>query len=238
MCAPLLEHSIAVHAQESSGTTTFELTYTDENLETRNQFLKAAADPFEVKDIEKIQAHIFHLGPLTTADMSPDFIEAVAARGLVGLDVQGFVRIVHDGRVQLGDWPDKDRVLPLVDYLKADLTEAGVLTGETDMTRAARALLRMGAREVLITDGQKGSLVAAEGVSAHIPAFSPTCLVDATGCGDTYIAAYLVHRLHDDNLEAAGLFAAAAASLKISEHGPLKKSRTDVEKLAAQMEQK
>ncbi len=236
MCAPLTKLNIPTLARDSSTTTEFELVYKDQHLDVRDQFLRTLADPFKITDLGESQARIFHLGPLMAADMTPEFIDTVARRGRIGLDVQGFVRSALDGRIHIGDWSDKKRVLPLVDILKADLTEAHALTGEADAPRAARALTRLGAREVLITDGQKGSLIYVDGVATPIPAFKPTRFVDATGCGDTYMAAYLVHRLNSDDTHAAGLFAAAAASLKLSGHGPLVGSKAEIEKLVLQLD--
>jgi sugar/nucleoside kinase (ribokinase family) len=54
----------------------------------------------------------------------------------------------------------------------------------------------------------------------QIPAYKPTDVVDATGCGDTYMAGYLSQRVQGANVQEAGEFGAAMATLKIQSSGP------------------
>ena len=53
-------------------------------------------------------------------------------------------------------------------------------------------------------------------------------IVDSTGCGDTYLAAYLSRRLAFDAPERAGRFAAAAAALSLEREGAFRASEADV----------
>ena len=48
------------------------------------------------------------------------------------------------------------------------------------------------------------------------------------GCGDTYGAGYIYHRLQSDDIEAAGRFAAAAATLKLEHEGPFMGDASEV----------
>lgn len=94
-----------------------------------------------------------------------------------------------------------------------------VLTGESDPRKAALVLAEWGCREVLLTLGDKGSLIYAEGNFIDIPALPPTDLVDATGCGDTYMAGYLYQRSRGASYYEAGLFAAAMCTIKLASKG-------------------
>jgi sugar/nucleoside kinase (ribokinase family) len=62
-----------------------------------------------------------------------------------------------------------------------------------------------------------------------IPAYAPREVVDATGCGDTYMTGYLYRRALGDSYEQAGKFAAAMSTLKLEKTGPF--SRTEAEVL-------
>ncbi len=71
-----------------------------------------------------------------------------------------------------------------------------------------------------MTCGGNGSLILAGGRLHDIPAYPPRVVADPTGCGDTYSAGYIYHRLQSDDIGAAGRFAAALAALKLERHGP------------------
>jgi sugar/nucleoside kinase (ribokinase family) len=51
---------------------------------------------------------------------------------------------------------------------------------------------------------------------------------DATGCGDTFLAAYLARRLTSDDLCDCGEFAAAAASINIETLGAFRGTADDI----------
>jgi sugar/nucleoside kinase (ribokinase family) len=53
-------------------------------------------------------------------------------------------------------------------------------------------------------------------------------IVDATGCGDTYMGGYLYQRVKGKNIQESGEFAAAIASLKMESPGPFRGTEQDV----------
>jgi sugar/nucleoside kinase (ribokinase family) len=53
-------------------------------------------------------------------------------------------------------------------------------------------------------------------------------VVDTTGCGDTYLAAYMVRRLAGADCRECGRFAAAAASLNIESMGSFHGSAVEI----------
>ncbi|MBL0884672.1 MAG: ribokinase, partial [Chitinophagaceae bacterium] len=149
-----------------------------------------------------------------------ELIQSLAKKGSISLDVQGFLRKVINQEVMATDWGNKKEVLPYIHFLKANEKEAEKLTGLTNHYDAARLLADEGVQEVIITLGSKGSLIYAEGNFYEVPAIQPTAVVDATGCGDTYMAGYLYKRFQKANYYDAGLFGAAMASIKIAGSGP------------------
>lgn len=68
--------------------------------------------------------------------------------------------------------------------------------------------------------GSEGSLILAEGKFYKIPAYPPTEIVDATGCGDTYMLGYLYMRNQNASYAEAGCFAAAMSTIKLAKSGP------------------
>lgn len=221
---------IAVCWQESEETTTFENIYDEKNLDGRSQKVRAIASPFSAADLGDIDAKIFHLGALNNAEISSDFWPELGRRGrLVCLDAQGLVReVTPAGDVRNLDWRDKKKRLGSIDILKVDRQEATILSGEDDPERAAVVLAGFGSREVIVTAGSQGSSIYADGKFYKIPAVPVPKAIDPTGCGDTYVAGYLYQRLQSEDIEQAGRFAAAVASAKLANFGPLRAFRAVV----------
>ena len=71
---------------------------------------------------------------------------------------------------------------------------------------------------------------------AAVSAKKPWVIVDPTGCGDSYSAGYIYCRLQSDDVEAAGRFGAAVATLKLQCHGPFVGDAREVRALLAQAE--
>src|SRR5882757_1346223 len=219
---------IEVDALPSAHTVYFENIYT-ENQDHRTQRVLQKADPFTVEQLLDINAKIFHLGPLLADDMPLELIRTLSERGKVSLDVQGYLRKVENKNVHAIDWPVKKEALQYVSILKANEHEMAVLTGISDVRKGARILFDWGVKEVVITLGSKGSVIYNGRSYYDIPAYSPTTsVVDATGCGDTYMAGYLYQRIKGAELQDAGEFAAAMATLKIESSGPFKGTAKDV----------
>lgn len=202
-----------------------------ENLNDRTQRVLAKADPFTVDKLADAKAHIFHLGTLLADDFPLETIRDLARRGTVSVDAQGYLREVRGESVYAIDWEDKLEALKYIDILKANEREMETLTGLSDPYKAAEKLAGWGCREVLLTLGDHGSLVYADGQFYPIPAFEVDNVVDATGCGDTYMAGYLYMRSRGASYKEAGRFAAAMCSLKLAHTGPFTGTESDVRTL-------
>lgn len=194
----------------------------------RTQRVLALADPFTIEKLNDIDAEIFHLGTLLAEDFSLDVIKYLASKGTVSLDAQGYLRKVVGEDVIHVDWEWKKEAMPYISILKANETEMEVLTGSSDPHEAAMILADWGCKEVLLTLGDKGSCIYADGVFHEIPAFPPTDVVDATGCGDTYMAGYLYRRSLGDSCYEAGVFAAAMCTIKLGASGPFSETEDKV----------
>lgn len=199
-----------------------------ENTDERKQRVWAKAEPFTVGQLQDIDAEIFHLGALLADDFPLDVVKYLASKGLVSVDSQGYLREVRDTHVHAVDWQDKPEALRYIHFLKANEHEMEVLTGYNKARKAAEKLHEWGVKEILLTFGSMGSLIYDGSRFYRIPAYIPREIIDATGCGDTYMAGYLYKRAKGASIEDAGNFAAALSTLKIERSGPVKADITDV----------
>ncbi len=211
-------------------TTTFENIYPDQS-DHRKQLVHAIAEPFSLEDLSDANFDLVHLGALTCHDFSPEFIQGLSRKSRISLEIQGFLRIINNGEVKYRNWDQRETILPLIHTLKANEDEASILTGETNMHDAAQWIAARGVQEVVITLGNKGSLILYQGMFYEIPAFPPHPLVDATGCGDTYMAGYLYQRNRSSDVAQSGIFAAAMATIKLENFGPFSGDEVSIQQL-------
>lgn len=201
------------------------------NQNNRTQRVLAKADPFTVEKIQHIEAKIFHLGSLLSDDFSLDVIKYLSKKGILSVDAQGYLREVRGENVYPIDWCEKKEALKYIHILKVNEHEAKVLTGLDDYQAAARQLAEWGVKEVLLTLGSEGSIIYAENSFYYIPAYPPKEVVDATGCGDTYMLGYLYMRNKGVSYEEAGCFAAALSTVKLEKSGPFSGTEEDAWKI-------
>lgn len=220
---------IDVSVKPSKHSVYFENIY-GENQDNRTQRVLAKADPFIVDYLQDVEAEIFHLGSLLADDFSLETIKYLYGKGLISVDSQGYLREVRGTDVHPVDWPNKEEALKYIHFLKVNELEMEVLTGSSDVVAAAKQLNDWGVKEVLLTLGSMGSVIY-DGESFHkIPAYKPREIIDATGCGDTYMTGYLYKRAKGAGIEEAGRFAAAMSTLKIEGLGPFNGTIEDIER--------
>lgn len=212
-------------SQETSG---IENIYASADMERRTCKLLGFAGPFRIEDVPDVLAKVYLLVPIIAGEVDLPLLKAVAARGPVGMDVQGFVRVPEGDRLVFKHWPDMREGLACISYLKVDRAEAELLTGETDLERAARALAAYGPREIVLTQSS-GVTVYASGQIFTAP-FTSRSLAGRTGRGDTCFATYIGRRLAA-SAEAACRLAGAVTTLKQEHPGPWRGDLAEVEAL-------
>lgn len=227
---------ISVEVMPSKHSVYFENIY-GENQDNRTQRVLAKADPFTVDFLRNAEANIFHLGSLLADDFSLEVVRYLSQKGRISIDSQGYLREVRDTHVYPVDWTDKRDFLQYVYFLKANEQETLSLTGTEDVEEAAKMLHSWGVKEILLTLGSNGSVIY-DGKEFHlIPAYKPVEVVDATGCGDTYMTGYLYCREKNMRIDEAGRVAAAISTLKIEKMGPFSGTKEDIEQCMAHAEQ-
>jgi len=177
-----------------------------------------------------VDSKIFHFGSLSLVENPiksavTKAIEIVrAAGGMVSLDV--------NYRPTLWDSPSSASkevmaIMPSVNLLKVNEDELMLLSGGSDIESGAKTLMDSGPEMVIVTLGANGSYFRiADG--ADFSAAFPVKTVDATGCGDAFIAGVLAKltrgedwrtQLSRANMKANLRFASAMGALTAQKLG-------------------
>ena len=213
----------------------FENLYPDNNPCHRLQKAEIAHNPIKinlVKDEIK-SSNAFLLGPLSPYDIPLKTLEEISSlKKPIYLGAQGYLRHLDERKIILKPWKEFQEFMKFIDILFIDENEASIILGKKHPQKdTAKIIASFGPQEVIITRGQRGSLIYSRKSDEiyKIPAFKPQKIEDPTGLGDTYMAAYAALRLEGENPRKCGIFAAAAASLKLENNGAFKGNRTLIE---------
>ena len=119
---------------------------------------------------------------------------------------------------------DLKKVIRKVDVITVNDEEARQLTGEYSLVTAAKKIMGMGPRYVVIKKGEHGALLFFENEIFYAPALPLKVVFDPTGAGDTFaggFAGYLAQteNFSFDNLKKAVIFGSALASFCVEKFG-------------------
>ncbi len=224
-----VQHDIPHKACASSRTTAIRNTYHTPDRDRRTCEALSQADPFEITDLpEDVEADVYYMGGLIKGEFPEPFLQAVAERGKTAVDVQGFLRVNEDGKMNFRDWDRKRDIIPAIHYLKTDAAEAEILTGKTDRVEAARTLASWGANEVVLTHSSEVMVCVDDQI--YTAPFTARDLSGRTGRGDTCFCTYCYWR-QNHGPEEACRFVAALTSLKMEVPGPFSGTLADVERV-------
>ncbi|KAK7244073.1 hypothetical protein RIF29_38891 [Crotalaria pallida] len=118
-------------------------------------------------------------------------------------------------------------LLNFVDIISPNESELGRLTGMAtesfeEITQAAGKCHKLGVKQVLVKLGAKGSALFIEGEEPiQQPAIPAKTVLDTTGAGDTFTAAFAVALVEGKSKKESLRFAAAAASLCVQVKGAI-----------------
>ena len=140
-----------------------------------------------------------------------------------------------------GDFRPADyaEVLPLIDYIFPNETEAAWFAGEGSFEEMARAFLDAGVGHVVLKAGKAGCLFVSREETFSQAAFE-TEAVDTTGAGDNFVSGFAAALLDGRSHEEAVRFATACAAVSVRAVGATGgvRSRADVERFLAAAEEK
>src|SRR6185503_1921651 len=112
---------------------------------------------------------------------------------------------------------DLKKVLKQVDLLMVNDAEARQLTGQFSLVKAARAILQMGPKFLIIKKGEHGALLFHNQEVFFAPALPLEDVFDPTGAGDTFAGGFMGHLAKSgdisfDNMKRAIIVGSAMAS--------------------------
>lgn len=192
-----------------------------DNMDVRYQLSNFADIPINPNDLKEVlpkNIDGFVLNPLNRNDFPFETIEYLKGFDVpIFLSIQGFLRVrdvkVNENfTIKLDDFDDLSAILEGVSTIFLDEAEENIIGLDYDVD------------EVVITNGSHGSRIVGDG-EIRIDPVKCDEVVDTTGCGDTYMAAYICEKLTSKSSKNAGNFASLIASEKIRNHGPYRKSK-------------
>jgi sugar/nucleoside kinase (ribokinase family) len=120
---------------------------------------------------------------------------------------------------------DLKAVLKKVDVLLVNDAEARQLSGELSLVKAAREIMRMGPKFLIIKKGEHGALLFHENHVFFAPALPLEDVFDPTGAGDTFAGGFIGHLaktkdISFENMKTAIIVGSAMASFCVEKFGP------------------
>ena len=167
-------------------------------------------------DVAKAEAALASASVVLTQLEIP--VEAAEAALALGRKA-GAITILNPAPVR----PLPASVLGLVDILTPNEKEARILAGRApdaaiDPEIVARELVRQGAKQVVMTLGERGAMLVNDRSTKHFSSVSVKA-VDTTGAGDAFNAGLATALARGANLEEAVQFAGIAGGMAVTKHG-------------------
>ncbi len=97
---------------------------------------------------------------------------------------------------------DLDELLRKIDGLVLNDSEAKMLTGERNVVTAAKKILTMGPKFVVIKKGEHGAMFVSQYETYIVPAFPTEDVVDPTGAGDCFAGGMMGYLASQGKLDA------------------------------------
>ncbi len=93
------------------------------------------------------------------------------------------------------------RMLKRINGLVLNDSEAKLLTGDENLVRAGRSVLKLGPRFVVVKKGEHGAMFFSEHETYVLPAFPTSQVVDPTGAGDSFAGGMMGYLAEKGNFE-------------------------------------
>ena len=183
--------------------------------------------PDEVREDLVQCARILHVNSLVLA--SP--VSARAQRHAMAVAQAAGILISVDPNLRPLLWESREamiaaarEVITAANILKIGEDELQIITGIADPAAALQSIWHEGLRVVAITRGAAGATILTRAASVEVPGIAVK-VVDTTGCGDSFMAAFLTGLLDTEmdlsaaSLASIGRFACAAGAITATAPG-------------------
>lgn len=190
----------------SQATATFDNSYQGDE---RTQFINAVPTALDWAAISPAwrDAAIVHLAPLA-GEVASLPARRLFGRAFMGVTAQGWLRHWDkSGRISPAPWHPQPTELATIDAIVVSEEDVGGDETQPEEWAAAGPI-------VAITRGARGVTIWHNAHRIDLPAVATT-VIDPTGAGDTWAAAFFWKLRHGEDVEAAGAWACAEASWQI-----------------------
>ena len=141
--------------------------------------------------------------------------QQVGAR-LVAADTMNYW--IHSAPAELRE------MLEVIDVLIINDSEARELAGEANLIRAARVILSMGPRRLVVKRGEYGAAMFSNGSYFATPAYPLEEVFDPTGAGDTFAGGFMGYLAATNSVDEAAMrraiiYGSVMASFNVEEFG-------------------
>jgi sugar/nucleoside kinase (ribokinase family) len=132
-------------------------------------------------------------------------------------------------------------LLPRIDGLLLNDSEAHLLSGEDNLVRAGKAVLRLGPKFVILKKGEHGAMLFSSDGVYVMPAFPTDTVVDPTGAGDSFAGGILGYLASDGSappgrLRRAMAYGTVVASFTVEDFGLNRLRRTQRSEIDERLE--
>lgn len=138
--------------------------------------------------------------------------------------------------------PELKIVLKYVDMLIVNDAEARQLTGLFSLVKAAKAIMQMGPKYLIIKKGEHGALLFHGDDVFFAPALPLEDVFDPTGAGDTFAGGFIGHLaktgdISFENMKRGIIVGSAMASFCVEKFGPIRLKEVTKEDIDARVQQ-
>ena len=187
------------------------------------------------------------------ADFEPTLSEGsrkadVLFLGNIQPELQRRVREQSDARLagldSMNYWIESARdplleAMRAVDVIAFNDAEVRMLTEEPNLSRAARSILELGPRVVLVKQGPYGACMYTKDDFFSIPAYPLETVIDPTGAGDAFAGGFFgyLDSVGEEALRAAAVYGSVVASFAVEDFGTERLQRLTREEIGARFEE-
>ena len=138
--------------------------------------------------------------------------------------------------------PDLQQLLTMVDVLLINDAEARQLTAQYSLVKAAKEILTMGPKYLVIKKGEHGALLFHGDNVFFAPALPLEDVFDPTGAGDTFAGGFMGHLAKSgdisfENMKRAIIVGSAMASFCVEKFGPTRLKEITKEDIDRRLQQ-
>jgi sugar/nucleoside kinase (ribokinase family) len=138
--------------------------------------------------------------------------------------------------------PGLEEVLKHVDMLMVNDAEARQLTGQYSLVKAAKTIMTMGPKYLIIKKGEHGALLFDNDSVFYAPALPLEDVFDPTGAGDTFAGGFIGHLaktgdISFENMKRGIIVGSAMASFCVEKFGPTRLKEISKDDITSRIQQ-